>query len=76
MPQFGAESENCCKKEKAKGLLGFRGRNCIRFYEESDIELGPKEKGNLDKCWREKTGRKISGEAIFIDGKPQGVPPL
>lgn len=75
LPQFGAESENCCKKEKDKGLWDFRGRNCIWFYEESDIELGPKEKGNLDKCWREKGGGEISGEAIFIERNHTGTHP-
>lgn len=76
LPQFGAESENCCKKEKDKGLWGFRGRSYIRFYEESDIELSPKEKGNLDKCWREKRGGcggEISGKAVCIEGNHTGT---
>lgn len=75
LPQFGAESEKCCKKEKDKGLWGFRGRSCIKFYEERDIELSPKEKGNLGKCWRERgEGWRDTRESSLHRRKPHWDP--
>ena len=70
---LGQKVRTAARKTKGYGALG---RNCIRFYEESNIELGPKEKRNLDKCGREMRGGSSIRGSSLQRRKPHGDPRL